>query len=93
MKNNALETLFSAELFWDTAPESVDIVKNKRWLVVRVLEHGRLEDWLELRKLYTLREIAEAAKLARCLSPKALSFISRISETPKESFRCFAMKQ
>lgn len=90
MNANALTLHFSPELFWDTAPESVCIVKNKRWLVVRVLEYGHLEDWLELRKLYSLAEIAEAASQARCLSPKALSFISIISETPKESFRCFA---
>jgi hypothetical protein len=39
----------SSDLFWDVAVESVDPVKNLRWLVERVVVRGRWEDWLLLR--------------------------------------------
>ena len=39
----------SPDLFWDVSLDSVDPVKNQRWLVERVLVRGRWEDWLLLK--------------------------------------------
>jgi squalene cyclase len=46
-----LQTL-SADLFWDVDRDSVDPDKQARWLVERVLERGRWEDWLAIRHYY-----------------------------------------
>jgi hypothetical protein len=83
---------FSKTLFWDVDPQEIDFDQNRRWFVVRVLEYGQIEDWKFLLKLFSLDEIVSAAQTARTLEPKALSFLSFVSGTPKESFRCFTMK-
>ncbi len=84
---------FSRELFWDTAPEKIDFVKHQRWVVARVLEHGRLEDWKALKRLYPMPEIVASAKRARSLDEKALAFISFVSGEPRETFRCFTSRR
>jgi hypothetical protein len=43
-------TALSTDLFWDVSVDSIDIQKNLRWLVERVLTRGRWEDWLLLRQ-------------------------------------------
>jgi len=47
-------------LFWDVDPHGVDPHKHRGWLLARVLEYGRWEDWCILRKeldCETLREL------------------------------------
>ena len=65
--NQWLEKL-SPDLFWDVAREQVDTVKNRRWLVERVLTRGRVEDWQLLTQnlgYAALRELSPRLKLDR----------------------------
>jgi len=39
----------SPELFWDVQREDVNPRDNLRWLVERILTHGRWDDWISLR--------------------------------------------
>ena len=64
--NTWLEKL-SPDLFWDVDRATVDAVKNRRWLVERVLSRGRLEDWRivsEHLDKATLRELLPVLKIA-----------------------------
>ena len=79
---------FSATLFWDTAPATVDPERHKRWLVTRVLEYGTLADWRALVGMFPMHAIVDGARQARSLSPKALAFICFVSGESRESFRC-----
>jgi hypothetical protein len=92
MLKHPLHTNFTASLFWDVAPEAVDFDKHRRWVVQRVLEYGRIEDWRAIRELYGLDGIAEAAQHARTLDPKALAFISLLSGKSVDTFRCSTTK-
>ena len=83
---------FSEYLFWDVDKDSIDLEANASYVVSRVLELGRLNDWNLLMARYGLQRIASIAQNLRTLEPKALSFISAVSSLPKESFRCFATK-
>lgn len=47
----------SAELFWDVLQEKVDPDRHERWLIERVLQRGRWEDWLVLRKHYSKKRL------------------------------------
>ncbi len=83
---------FSDYLFWDVDKDSIDLEANASYVVGRVLELGRLNDWNLLVSRYGLHKIAQIAQNLRTLEPKALSFISAVSSLPKESFRCFTSK-
>lgn len=83
---------FSDYLFWDVPKENIDLDAHAPYIVQRVLELGRMEDWELLVSIYGIKRIAETTKKLRTLEPKALSFISLISHTPKEEFRCYTTK-
>lgn len=86
----------SPHLFWDVDVNKVDINRNKRWFVNRVLEYGLINDWKLIYDYYGIDKIAKIAKIAmsiRGLSDKSMSFISLLSNIPKEKFLCYTTKQ
>jgi hypothetical protein len=84
---------FSQYLFWDVRNEDIDLDEHARYVVNRVLECGMLEDWHLILGYYGLPKIVELAKGMRDLEPRALAFISAISNTSIEEFRCYTYQQ
>lgn len=84
---------FSDYIFWDADRDSLDPEVNAPYIVRRVLEYGQIEDWKLLLNFYGLKQIAEISTQLRTLEPRALSFISTISNTPLDQFRCFNTRQ
>lgn len=84
---------FSPTLFWDTNAEDIDTTANAPYIVQRVLEYGEMSDWRLIKELYGIPKIAQIAQGLRTLEPKALSFICAMSNTKKEQYRCYTMRQ
>ena len=84
---------FSPNLFWDINSNDIDIEEHATFIVQRVLEYGLIEDWNYILSYYGLSRILSMALQYRSLDPKALSFISAITKTPKENFRCYTTIQ
>jgi hypothetical protein len=56
----------SPDLFWDVNPSGINADTHARWLLERVLERGRWEDWLAVREHYgkdILRDIASTLRV------------------------------
>lgn len=90
--NDDITYLFSEYLFWDVRKDSIDLDANESYIIKRVLEFGQMSDWRQLVSRYGLERIVKVTQKLRTLDPKALSFISCISSTPKRTFRCFTSK-
>jgi len=84
---------FSDYLFWDVSKNSINLEDNAPYVVQRVLEYGQLNDWKLLVSRYGISKVISVSKMLRILDPRALSFISTVSSTPKTEFRCFSTKQ
>jgi len=80
-------------LFWDTDRATFDPEKNKKWLINRVMQYGLFNDWLVIYNYYGLDEIVEIAVTIKSLDKKAASFLSCVSDTPRNKFLCFNTKQ
>ncbi|MCQ2255218.1 MAG: hypothetical protein MJZ29_06950 [Bacteroidaceae bacterium] len=93
MSKNECITRLSPHLFWDVDVNSIEFDKHKAYIVQRVMEYGLMEDWNKLKETIGITEIVETCKRLRTLDPKALAFISLISKTPLEEFRCYTTKQ
>lgn len=78
---------FSKHLFWDVNVSELHLADNKTWLVGRVLEHGLIEDWIQLNRALSLPEITERAKQLRSLDDVSLNFIATLSGESKTTFR------
>ena len=86
-------TQLSSHLFWDVDRIKIDLEKNKKWLIQRILEYGLLKDWLIIYKYYGISKIAQIAMQLKELDDKSLAFISLLSDIPKEEFLCYTTKQ
>lgn len=82
----------SEHLFWDMDRDKVNFEVCPSQIIGRVLECGMLEDWHIIVNHYGLERIVNECQQFRYMDPVALSFISTISDTPKESFRCYNTK-
>ena len=84
---------FSYILFWDADPADLDFVRNRRYVVQRVLERGTVSDLGKIFRLYGMSGVVEMAKTLRALEPRALSFVACIANEPRENFRCYTQRQ
>ena len=83
----------SKHLFWDIKIDALDFDKHKSYVVSRVLEYGGVNDWKQIQDYYGINEVAKVAMGLRNLDKKALAFISLLSGTSKENYRCYTTKQ
>jgi hypothetical protein len=81
--------LLSKHLFWDLNPDLLEWEKSKNTIIGRVLERGTLKEWNCIVEIYSLEKIVETLKTFSYLNPIDLNFISIISNTSKEQFKCF----
>ena len=64
----------SGELFWDVDRATVDPENHARWLLERVLQRGRWEDWLAVRDHYGKEGLAAIRPELR-LDARSANFI------------------
>jgi len=60
--------------FWDTPIQAIDVQRNKRYVISRVLELGdeAAVAWLE--RVYTQSDLRETVAHSRLLSPKSRNY-------------------
>jgi hypothetical protein len=80
---------FPPTLFWDIDTSILDMEEHAAYIVERVLDNGRMDDWLFIRQYYGLERLRDIALGIRSMSPKALSFISTVTRIPESRFRCY----
>ncbi|MBK9291872.1 MAG: hypothetical protein IPM52_09635 [Bacteroidetes bacterium] len=84
---------FSKHLFWDVDRNALSLDAHKAYIIKQILEYGKLDDWQLLKKYYGLDEISRVAITFRELDPKAVSFISALTNIPITEFRCYTFQQ
>ena len=84
---------FSKHLFWDVDVDKLDIDCYPAFVIQRVLEYGRWEDWTQIRSYYSMQTIKDEAMNLRTLFPKALNYISLYTDTDKKDYRCYKLAQ
>jgi hypothetical protein len=86
------QTDLSEHLFWDVDGADVDLQRNKRFVIQRVLEYGTLDDWRLIRDHYGLETIADVAARIPNLDRKSACFVATLTHRPKEDFACYSKK-
>lgn len=80
---------FSAHLFWDVDKNDIEMEKDYKFIIKKVLIYGMLSDLKLINRLYGVEKIAKTAIDIRELDKKTLSFISLFTNTPIKEFRCY----
>lgn len=84
---------FSTNLFWDIDMSDLDMEKHASFIVARVLDYGVMNDWLFIKSYYGLERLRDIALNVKSMQRESLSFISTITNTPQEKFRCYKLLQ
>jgi len=90
---NKEDIKFSKHLFWDIDVEKLDIDKYPGYVLQRVLEYGKWEDWVQIRAYYPMELIKKEVMNLRTLRPDALSYIAVYTDTNREDYRCYKLAQ
>lgn len=61
-------------LFWDTDPKKIDLKKNSRYVIEKVLEIGSLDALQWIQRIYTTNLIIETLEISRKISSKSKNF-------------------
>jgi len=83
----------SSHIFWDVDKDGLDFDKHKKMIIQRVLEYGLIKDWNLIYTYYGIEEISKIAITLKDLDSRSISFISALSNIPKEEFICYTTKQ
>ncbi|MEN3941904.1 hypothetical protein WJU23_11465 [Prosthecobacter sp. SYSU 5D2] len=75
-------------LFWDSAPEKLDLDKHATQIIGRVVERGGLEGWQKVRFHYGDEKIRQVVTRLRTLEPRTVNFLCVMLNLKKEDFRC-----
>ncbi len=86
-------TKLSTHLFWDVDPKKLDAERNIKLIIGRVLNYGLLTDWYYIKNYYGSQIIYNVAQTISDLEPKSMTFISMLSNVPKEHFKCYTSIQ
>lgn len=86
------ETL-SKHLFWDVDTTSIDWERDAAFIIQRVIELGKQEDWEAIKLQYGIDTIKKQVVKFRTLDDVSLSFVSTIFGLKLEDFRCYRLKQ
>lgn len=70
-----MSPLTKKSLFWDTDVNTIDMVKNKRYIIERILKLGDFDDYHWMRNAYSAEDIKSVILEERVdLDPKSVSF-------------------
>lgn len=83
----------SNELFWDVDPKTIDLEQHARFVIERVMIRGKMEDFMELQKLYSRDRIVTELKRSRSLDPKTANFCSAYYGINQKDFKCYTTKE
>lgn len=84
---------YSTYLFWDVDPATIDLRRDRKFVIRRVADLGLLSDIHQLDKDFTEEEIVDAVITARAMDKKSASWMSALYNIPIEEMRCFILKK
>lgn len=82
----------SPTLFWDVDCKTLDDEKHRRFVIGRVLERGKMQDWIKTKEKYGLSLVVHEAQQMRSLDPRSLAFIACLGKVGKDTFRCYTLR-
>lgn len=83
----------SAHLFWDMKIDELDMHKNKRLIIDRVLHRGTLEEWQFINRFYNRNELIEVLCTLPVIAPKEANFVKILFDLKPSQMKCYTSKR
>lgn len=69
-----MQCLYKKSLFWDVDGNKLSIEKDWFFIIERILEFGDIDDFIQMKKLFSEDKIKTVVKKSRILSPITRSY-------------------
>ena len=79
-----MKSILRNTAFWDVDKSSLDMDRDRDFIICRILEYGTMEDVKALLELYDRKDIEAAARRSNSLSRVTASFWSKMLRIPSE---------
>ena len=76
------------DLFWDVDFSSLNLNKNKDFIIERVLDYGDISHFRKIKEIYSLDDIKNVLKKSKTISYKSANFYALILGVSREEVLC-----
>ena len=83
---------FSPHLFWDVKKEKIDIARDKKFIVERVMNYGTDADEAVLFRIYPFWSIKRIVLKLESLNERTLCYLSAVFNVEEKKFKCYGKK-
>ena len=80
---------FSPHLFWDINSEKLDVRRDKKYIIERVMNYGLEKDEILLYKIYSSGTIRRTVTKLDTLNQRTIAYLSMILDLKETDFKCF----
>jgi|GEM_PF-1564003 len=80
------------EVFWNCDIENFDYVRDKDYIIKRILEAGLENDEIIMWKLYSYDEIKNVAVNIEYLDKDVVTYLSFVLKIEEKEFKCYGKK-
>lgn len=84
---------YNKRIFWDVDADKMDINAKASFIIERVFNRGDVEDIRYCRRFYGDEKVRDVLLHAKYLELRTISLASAIINEPKETFRCYKLRQ
>jgi hypothetical protein len=75
-------------LFWDTDLAAINLHKNKKLIIQRILNFGNEKTYRWMFQVYLVKDIIDAVKYDKNINPRSAVMIANYFGIPKEEIAC-----
>ncbi|CAN5425941.1 hypothetical protein BH09BAC5_BH09BAC5_02360 [soil metagenome] len=84
---------FDKRIFWDVDFEKLDYDVKARWVIVRVIERGDVEDIRQCRRFYGDDLVRKTLLETKFIGQGRIHLAAAIIDEPIQKFRCYISQQ
>jgi hypothetical protein len=88
-KQHIAKPVFSSYLFWDCKKNTIDIDKEKSFVIERVVTRGKETDEIQLFHYYGAETIKNIVLQLNYLDKKTLNYLSVVFDVDIKEFKCY----
>ena len=92
-KNNKLLLELTKGLFWNSDINMLDYLRDKEYIIKRILDAGLENDEIIMWKLYSYEEIKNVALNMENLHKDKVTYMSFVLKIKEIDFKCYNKKQ
>lgn len=81
---------FLKPYFWETELSQVSPIRNRKYIIERVLEYGDDRAIRRLQKMYSPAQIAQVIRSSRVISPNTANLWALLLQIPRREIQCFS---